>query len=94
MNKQLKEKLIKLGPKYNISFIGVFGSYARGEEDRKSDLDLIVDFSKEITLLDLVRVEREFSENVGVNIDLLTEDSISPYIKDKIMKELKIIYEK
>ena len=71
--------------------IGVFGSYARGEARPYSDLDLLVWFNKQQSLLGLIRMERELSELTGVKIDLLTEQAISPYLIDRIRKELKVI---
>ena len=71
--------------------IGVFGSYARGEARPDSDLDLLVWFNKQQSLLGLIRMERELSELTGVKIDLLTEQAISPYLIDRIRKELKVI---
>jgi predicted nucleotidyltransferase len=94
MRKQLIEKLKRLGPRYDISYVGVFGSYARGEEDEKSDLDLLVKFPPKTTLIDVVMIERELSKNLKVKVDLQTRDSISPYIVDNVLKDLKVIYEK
>lgn len=72
--------------------IAIFGSYARGEEGLKSDIDIIVEFSDRKSLLELVRIERELSEAVGIKVDLLTEKSISPYLIDTIRREMEIIY--
>jgi len=77
----------------DITFLGVFGSYSRGEQKEKSDLDILVKFSTRKSLLDLVRIERRLSEILGVKVDLVTEGSVSPYIIDEIKKELKVIYD-
>lgn len=50
-----------------------------------------MEFSETKGLLALVRIERELSELLGVKVDLLTEDSISPYLIDGIKKEAKVI---
>jgi len=73
--------------------IALFGSYAKGNEEPESDIDIMVEFSERKSLLELVRIERELSEILGIKVDLLTEKSISPYLIDKIKKEMKIIYE-
>lgn len=78
----------------DVAFLGVFGSFARGDFKTTSDVDLLVRFSKRKSLLDLVRIEREFSSRLGKPVDLVTEDSISPYIKDRIRAQLKTIYER
>jgi predicted nucleotidyltransferase len=71
--------------------IAVFGSYARNEERADSDLDLMVWFKEQKSLLGLIRIERELSELLGVKIDLLTEQAVSPYLIERIRQELKVI---
>ncbi|RLE09157.1 hypothetical protein DRJ04_10125 [Candidatus Aerophobetes bacterium] len=73
--------------------IAIFGSYVRGEEKPESDIDIIVEFSERKSLLDLVGIEQELSDAVGMRVDLLTEKSISPYLIDRIKKEMEVIYE-
>lgn len=72
--------------------ISVFGSYVRGEEAPGSDIDVLVEFSDRKSLLELVRIERELSEKLGIKVDLLTEKSISPYLIDTIHKEMEVIF--
>lgn len=72
--------------------IAIFGSYVKGEEGPGSDIDIIVEFSERKSLLELVRIERELSEVLKTNVDLLTEKSISQYMIDSIRKEMKVIY--
>ena len=85
------EQIIAYMKAHGANRVGVFGSYARGEARRDSDLDLLVWFSQQQSLLGLIRMERELSELVGVKIDLLTESAISPYLIERIRKELKVI---
>lgn len=88
-----KEKLLGICKRNDIVFLGVFGSFARGETTKNSDVDLLVRFSKPKSLLDHVRIERAFSEALGRKADLLTEASISPYLKDRIKEETEVFYE-
>ncbi len=71
--------------------VAIFGSYARGEEKENSDIDILVEFKNSKSLLELVRIERELSELLGIKVDLLTERAISPYILKEIKKEMKIV---
>ena len=88
------DKLSKMCGQYDISFLGIFGSYARGDFTAKSDLDLLAKFSKKKSLLDLVKTERAFSDAFNVKVDLLTEKSLSPYLREKIMGGLKVVYDR
>ena len=78
----------------DVAFVGIFGSYARGQATKKSDLDLLIKFAKPKTLLNLIRLERELSGVFKKKVDLTTEGALSPYIKDAVLHDLKIIYGK
>jgi len=86
------EKITQALKNRGASKIAVFGSYVRGEEKPQSDIDIMVEFSERKSLLELVRIERELSEILGIKVDLLTEESISPYFIDSIRKEMEVIY--
>ena len=93
MNKKaIFERIVQILKKEGAKRIAVFGSYIRGEEEPESDIDIIVEFSGRKSLLELVRIERELSEALGIKVDLLTEKSISPYLVDTIKKEMEVIY--
>ena len=72
--------------------VGIFGSMARGEAKKDSDIDLIVRFSRRKGLLALVRLERELSEVLGRKVDLLTKAAISPYMRERVLRELRVVY--
>ena len=86
-------KLIEICRQNDVAMIGVFGSAARGEATIQSDIDLLVRFSKGKSLLALVALERQISTALGRKVDLLTEAAISPYIRDRVKRELEVIYE-
>ena len=77
-------KLIAILKKHGIRTIKIFGSYARGDAKPGSDLDMIVEFSKRKSLLELVGIEQELEDALGIKVDLLTRESISPYLIEKI----------
>ncbi len=87
-------QLIDICRQNDVSMIGVFGSMARGEAKRESDIDLIVRFSKRKSLLAVVKLERELSEALGRKVDLLTEDALSPYLRERILKGMRVVYGK
>ena len=85
-------QIIDLCRQNDVSMVGIFGSMARGEAKKKSDIDLIVRFSKRKSLLAMVRLERELSEALGRKVDLLTEAAISPYMRERVLKEMQVVY--
>jgi len=90
--KEIFEKIGRILKDQGARKVAVFGSYVRDEQKPESDIDIIVEFSERKSLLELVRIERELSEVLGIKVDLLTEKSISPYLIDTIKKEMEVIY--
>jgi uncharacterized protein len=78
--------------KFGVNSLSVFGSFARHEENDDSDIDLLVSFSSRVGLLEIVALERELSEVFGRKVDLQTEGSLSPYIREGIMNDCQTIY--
>ncbi len=88
----IKEKVQPLLESNDVEFAGIFGSYARGEAHKKSDVDLLIRFIKPKSLLKIVRLENELSALLNNKVDLVTEHFLSPYIKDNVLKDLQPIY--
>jgi len=89
----IEEKVVAILKRHGAEKIGIFGSYARGEAVEGSDLDLLVRFCEQKSLMTLVRIERELSESTGLPVDLLTEKAVSPYLINRIVAEEKVIYQ-
>ncbi|MBU0459609.1 MAG: nucleotidyltransferase family protein [Nanoarchaeota archaeon] len=85
--KQIAKMAIPILKKNGVVRAGIFGSYARGEQKKKSDVDLLVKLKGRKSLLDVVRLERELKEVLGKKVDLLTYQAISPYLKEQILRE-------
>jgi predicted nucleotidyltransferase len=77
--------------RYNPTLLGIFGSYARGEESEKSDLDILIDFDAKINLLELIGIEQELSELLGIKVDLITLRSVNASLKPYIESDLIIL---
>ncbi|GBE54557.1 nucleotidyltransferase domain protein [archaeon BMS3Bbin15] len=91
----LKKKLAKLCEENEIVYMGIFGSFIRGNQKIDSDIDILIKYKENSrkSLLDMVRLEEELSNLFGRKVDLLTIESISPYIRDEILKSRRVIYE-
>ena len=88
-----QSKLEQLCRENDVTFLGLFGSVARGEASSESDIDLVVRFSKRKSLLDLVRIEREIAEAFGREVDLVTEASLSPYLRARVLDDVQTVYD-
>ena len=92
---KLKAELEAIKPvlkqRYKVETIGIFGSYSRGEQTKKSDLDILVSFSESIGIYKFVEVEEFISSKLGVRIDLVQKGALLPMIKDQILNETMLI---
>lgn len=93
MDRDLQAQLIRYLLPYHPARIGVFGSFARGEHRNGSDLDVLIAFKDRISLLKLVQIEQELSDQLGIPVDLVTENSLkNPRLRQYISKDLITIY--
>ena len=88
---KLKENLPFFEEKYKVKTLGVFGSYIRGEQKKKSDVDILVEFEKSIGLLDFVGMELELTELLGKKVDLVPKNALKLRIGKHILEEVKYI---
>jgi len=79
--------------RYSVRSLRVFGSVARGTANPTSDIDLLVQFSRPVGLLHLVRLQRELAEVLGRPVDLVTEKALSPYFRPRVLAEAQVMYE-
>lgn len=92
VKKIITEEKNTLAKKYNVKRVGIFGSVARGEDTPKSDIDLLVDFSKPIGLFELVGLESYLTKKLGNRVEIASRKYLSTYIKNDILREEQIIY--
>lgn len=72
--------------------IGVFGSYARGENHEGSDVDILYQFDSKYSLFDLAGLQMELESKLLKDVDLVEFTAIHPLLKNRILKDVKIIY--
>jgi predicted nucleotidyltransferase len=90
--KEIKKQLETLKPvlkeKYQVETLGIFGSYTRREQKRKSDLDILIEFSEpnNIDLFKFIELKLFLEDELHVKIDLVEKDTIKPRLKDQILQ--------
>ena len=86
--KKLKPIIVRILKRNGAIRAGIFGSYVRGEQTIKSDVDILIKVGRrKFSLLDLVGLEMELKERLGKEVDLLTYIGINPLLKERILKE-------
>lgn len=90
VKKIIKKQKANLAQKYGVSKIGIFGSFAYGDFTSKSDIDVLIDLSKNNNLgyLGLVNMENNLSDKLGRKVDLVTKNALKPYVRDDILKSV------
>lgn len=81
----LADKIRSILARYGVRRAGVFGSYARGDETAGSDLDLLVDVPAGASLLDLVGLELELREELGIRVEANTYRAIHSFLRERIL---------
>lgn len=88
-----KEKIIEICKRNDIEYCALFGSFARGEADENSDVDLLVRFSKPIGWK-FYGIAEDLEVVLGKKVDLATERMLNKYIRESVLRDLQVIYEK
>ncbi len=84
---------VPLFQQYGIRYAGVFGSFARGEETDKSDIDFIIKLGKPMGMFKYMQFIDGLEASLNRKVDVVTENSINKFIKPHIMPDIKTIYE-
>ncbi len=84
---ELKRKIIPILKEHGVARAGVFGSFAKDVQEDGSDLDLVIEFEGEKSLLDLAALRLDLVETVGRDVDVMTYRSLHPRIKDRVFQE-------
>ncbi len=89
---EIKEKVVPILQRYGARRAGVFGSAARGDAHRRSDIDILVELGDDLSLLEVVRINRELEQVLGRKVDLVEYETIKPLIKERILaQEVRIL---
>jgi len=90
IKKMLSEHKEELKRNYQVKDIGIFGSYVRGEQKKKSDVDILIEFEKssELSLLDFIGLENYLTDMLGVKVDLVERGTLKPRIGKHVLEEV------
>lgn len=89
-----RKKMIPIFQKSGVTKAAIFGSFSRGEAKKDSDIDILVKLSASKTLLDFVGLKLDLEKKLGKKVDLVTYNALHPLLKEKILNEQVLIYEK
>ena len=84
-------EILKVAARHGVTQARVFGSRARGDGRPDSDLDLLVDVVPGTSLFDLLQVEQELEELLGIPVEVLTEGDLHPRLRDHILEEARLL---
>jgi len=92
MNLEDVKKIIKnnfpfIKEKYGVKEVGIFGSFATGEQKKGSDVDILVEFDRSITLFGYVELKDFLEKQLKIKVDLVQKSGLKPLIKNSILKE-------
>ncbi|MEI6049683.1 MAG: nucleotidyltransferase family protein [Bacteroidota bacterium] len=86
---EIKKIILSHLKEFNPIKVGIFGSFARGDNKKGSDIDILVEFKEAPSLLTLIKLENDLSEILGVKVDLVTTGALkNKRIKKSIKKDL------
>ena len=93
LTRTARETIVAILTRNDAEWIAIFGSYARGSANPASDIDILVRFARTKSLFSLVRIEDELARALGMKVDLVTENAVSPYLADAIYRDAVVIYD-
>jgi hypothetical protein len=80
-----------LEAQYSVSELGVFGSFTRNEQHKRSDVDILVNFSQSISAFQFIGLKYELSEKLGAKVDLVSKKALKPRIGKRILEEVEYV---
>jgi predicted nucleotidyltransferase len=82
-----RDKILRIAALYGAGDLRVFGSVFKGEANPKRDIDILITLETGRTLLDIVPLKQDLQDLLGCKVDVVTEDAVSPYIRDRILRD-------
>jgi len=89
--KEIKAKIVPVLKRHDVVHAALFGSFVRREAKKGSDIDFLIEFKGEKSLLDLVALKIELEDLLGREVDIVEYSTIHPLLKERILKEQVIM---
>ena len=89
--KRIKRKILPILQRYGVKRVGLFGSCVQDRMREDSDIDILVEIEKDISLLDFVGLKLEIEEALNRKVDLVEYNTIKPLLRERILNEQEII---
>jgi len=86
--KEKRDQILTIARQYGAGKVRIFGSIARGEGKRDSDLDLLVELKSGRSLLDIIAIKQDLEDLLDCKVDVVTEAALSPYIRDEVLRQV------
>jgi uncharacterized protein len=87
----IKSNKSELAARYGVRDLGLFGSYARGEERDSSDIDILVSFSRDVDLFEFIDLREYLEAKLRARIDLVMASALKPAIGKRILEEVQYV---
>lgn len=87
MIESIKRKIVPILKQEGIKKASIFGSYARGEAKKNSDIDILVEIRKDLSLLDIIKIQNKLEDKLGKKVDLIEYKELNPLFKKEAIKE-------
>lgn len=88
---KIKQKILPILHDYEAKRVALFGSCVRGEMEKDSDIDILVDIKADISLLGFVELKQKIEEVLRRKVDLVEYDTLKPLLKERILKEQVVL---
>lgn len=88
---EIRDKIVPLLQEYGAAHIGLFGSAARGAMRAESDVDILVDIPRRISLLDFIGIKQRLEDILGRKVDLVEYRAVKPALREQILRQQMIL---
>ncbi|WP_375562363.1 nucleotidyltransferase family protein [Bernardetia sp. OM2101] len=86
------QNLHQIWKKHKLKKVYLFGSYARNEQKPNSDIDFLIEHATHFSLFDLIKLQLDLEKELKIDVDLISNNSVSKFLKDSINRDKILIY--